>query len=66
MAAHGVTAEEASNFVTIAADGHGAPTAPTRAGVIVKEEAAGRIGTAADGSAWAFDEEFGGGASHGG
>ena len=37
-----------------------------RAGIIVEKEAAGGVGTAADGSARAFDEELGGGASEGG
>ena len=51
--------------MAIAADGHGAPAAAMRAGIIVEEEATGGVGTAADGCAWAFDEEFGSGASDG-
>ncbi len=61
-----VTAEESSDFVAIAADGHGAPAAAMRAGIIVEEETAGGVGTAADGSARAFDDEVGGGASESG
>jgi hypothetical protein len=61
----GLTAEEGSDFVAIAADGHGAPTAAMGAGIIVKKQSARRIGTAADGRARAFDEKFGGGASQG-
>ena len=66
MAARGVAAEEGGDFVTIATDGHGAPAAAMRAGIIAKEEAARRVGTAADGSARALHEELGGGASKGG
>jgi hypothetical protein len=61
-----VAAEEGGDFVAIAADGHGAPAAAMRAGIIVKEEAARRVGTAADGSTRALDEELGGGAGEGG
>jgi len=37
-----------------------------RAGIIIEKEAAGGVGTTADGSARAFDEELGSGASEGG
>jgi hypothetical protein len=60
-----LAAEESGDFVAIATYGHGAPTASSRAGIIIKEEAARRIGTAADRSAGAFDEEFGGGPGEG-
>ena len=60
VAACRATAQEGSNLMAIAAKGHGAPAAPVRAGIIVKEEAAGRVGAAADRRAGAFDEEFGG------
>lgn len=64
--ARGVAAEEGSNLVAIAADGHQAPAAAMRAGIIVEEEAAGRVSAAANGRARAFDEEFGSGAGEGG
>jgi len=65
-AARGVAAEEGGNFVTIAADGHGAPAASMCAGIIVEEKAAGGVGAAANRGARTFDEEFGGGAGDGG
>jgi hypothetical protein len=61
-----VAAEEGGNLVTIAADGHGAPAPAMCAGIVIEKEAAGGVGAAADGSARAFDEEFGGGAGKGG
>ena len=64
LGAGGVAAEEGGDFVAIATDGHGTPAAAARTGIVVEEEATGRIRTAADGSAWTFDEEFGGGAGN--
>jgi len=61
-----VAAEVGGDFVAIATDGHGTPAAAMRTGIVVEEEAAGRIRTTADGSARTFDEEFGGGAGNGG
>jgi len=61
-----MAAEESGDFVAIAADGHGAPAAAVRTGVIVEEKAARRVGAAANRSARTFDEEFGGGAGEGG
>lgn len=51
--------------MAVAADSHGAPAAATRAGVVVEEEAAGGIGTAANRGVGSFDQQFGGGASQG-
>ena len=53
-------AEEGGNFVPIATDGHGTPAATTCTGVIVEEQAAGRIRTTADGGAGTFNQEFSG------
>jgi hypothetical protein len=64
--ARGVATEERGDLVAIAADGHRAPAAAMRAGIIVEEKAAGRVGTATNGRARTFDEEFGSGASWGG
>ena len=50
--------------MAIAADGHGTPAPAMGAGIVVKEEAAGRIRTTADGSSRTFDEEFRGGAGN--
>jgi hypothetical protein len=58
-----MAAEEGSDFVAIAANSHGTPAAAVRAGIIVEEEAARRVGTTADGCARTFDEELGGGTS---
>jgi len=57
--------EERGDFVTIAADGHGAPAAAVSSRVIVEEKTAGRIGANAHRSVGAFDDEFGGGARNG-
>lgn len=48
--------------MAIATDGHGAPAATMRAGIIVKEKLAGRVGAAPDGCGASFDDQFGGGA----
>lgn len=55
-----VTAKEGSDLVTVAANGHGTPAAAAGAGIVVKEQAAGRVGAAADRGARTFDEELGG------
>ena len=47
--------------MAVAAYRHGAPAAAVRAGIIIKEETAGGIGTPADRGVRTFDEEFGGG-----
>jgi hypothetical protein len=60
-----VAAKKRSDFVAIATKRHGAPAAAMRAGIIVKQEAAGGIGAAADGGTRAFDEQFRGGTSKG-
>jgi len=54
----GTAAEEGSDFMAIAAPGHGTPTTPMRAGIIVEEESAEGIGAAADGNLRAFDQKF--------
>ena len=61
----GAAAQEGGHFVAIATHGHGAPAAPVGAGIVVEEEAARGIGTAANGGLGAFDEELRGGASQG-
>jgi hypothetical protein len=66
LAAGRVAAKERGDFVAIATNGHGAPASPMRARIVVEEEAAGRISTAANGRVGTFDEEFGGGTSDGG
>jgi hypothetical protein len=58
--------EKGSDFVTVAANGHGAPAAAVRAGIVVEEEAAGGICAAADGGMRAFDEELGSGTGESG
>lgn len=60
-----MAAEESSNFMAIAADGHGTPTAAARAGIVVEEETAGGIGTPTDGSARAFHKKLRGGTRDG-
>ena len=52
--------------MAIAANGHGAPAAAVRARVVIKEEAARRIGAPTDRSVGAFDDQFGGGTRDGG
>jgi hypothetical protein len=57
-----MAAEKGSDFMAIAAAGHGAPAPSMRSGVIVKKEPAGGVGTAPDARPRSFDEELGGGA----
>lgn len=59
-----MAAEEGSDFVTVATDSHGTPASAVRAGIVVEEQAAGRIGATADGGTGTFDEKFGGGAGN--
>jgi len=61
-----VAAEEGSDFVTIAANGHGTPAAVVGARVIVEEKATRGIGATTDRRAGAFYEELGGGTCNGG
>jgi hypothetical protein len=61
-----MAAEKGSGFVAIAAEGHRTPAAAMCAGIVVEKEAAGGVGTTADGNARAFDKELSGGASEGG
>ena len=61
-----MAAEEGGDFVTVAAELHGAPAAAMRAGIVVEKEVAGRIGAPANGSTQAFDKELGGGTGDGG
>lgn len=65
-AAGGVAAEEGSDFVAIAANGHGAPAAVVCARVVVEEKATRGIGATADRRVGALDEELGGGTRNGG
>jgi len=58
-----VAVQKGGHLVAVAADGHGAPAAAMRTGIIVKEETAGGIGAAANGRVGSFDNKFGGGAS---
>lgn len=60
-----MASEEGGNFVAIATDRHGTPTAAMRAGIIIEEETAGRIGTSANRGVRPFDEEFSGGTGDG-
>jgi len=53
-----VAAQEGSYLAAVAAHGHGTPAAPMRTRVIVKKEATGGIGAAADGNIGAFDEQL--------
>ena len=66
MATGRPSAKEGSDFVAIAANGHGTPPASVCTGVIVEEKAAGRVGAAANRSVEALDEKFGGRTGEGG
>jgi hypothetical protein len=57
--------QERGDFMAIATDRHAAPPTPMGARVIVEEQTAGRVSTAADGSAGAFDEKLRGRTSEG-
>ena len=61
-----MAAEKGSDLVAIAAGGHGTPAAVARAGIVIKEETAGGIGAAANGSSGTFNEKLSGGAGNGG
>jgi hypothetical protein len=65
-AAGSAATKESGDLVAVAADGHGTPAAAMRAGIIVKEKAAGGVSATADGSAGAFDQEFSSRASESG
>lgn len=53
--------EKGGDFVTVAANRHGAPATAVGAGIVVEKQPARGIGAAADGRAGTFDQEFGGG-----
>jgi len=57
---------EGGNFAAIAASGHGAPPAATRARGVVEEEAASRVGAEANGGSRSFDDNLRGGTGDGG
>jgi len=62
-AARSASTEKRSDFVAIAAYGHGAPAAAVSTGIVVEEQTAGGVRAAADGGAGAFDKKFCGGTS---
>jgi hypothetical protein len=53
--------KESSYFVTVATHRHRAPAPATGSGIVIEEEPARWVGTAADGSLGTLDQQFGGG-----
>src|SRR5215472_248363 len=64
MVRRSVTTSEGGDFAAVAADGHGTPAAPVRAGGIVEKKAASRIGAQAQPRLRAFGDDVGRGTGH--
>lgn len=59
-----MSSRKCGDFVTIAAQRHGAPAAAARARIVIEEEGASRISTKPDARSFAFREEFRSGPSN--
>ena len=64
MARRSVTSSKGRDFAPVAADRHGTPAAPVRAGGIVEKETASRIGAQPQPRLRAFRDDVGRGTGH--